>query len=330
MNFGEVVKTEILGKYVKEPSLKKAFLAGLIRGTGVLYQTKSDAGLMFSVTEESTLTLVSDYFLSLFDYELREISVEEDRLNKKDRFTVSLSGGRAADVLCELGILEKVTDGYVLSFDFYGKAFEGEEEFRSFLRGLFVSSGGCTIPNAGNTGGGTGYHLELVFYHPRPAGRTSEKLASAGIRTRITRRKESYLVYIKSAEEIKDFIAFLHAPVSVLKLTDFIIERELKNDSNRRKNCDLGNVSRQVEASLKHAEDVNFLANLGKLSELNGELYNTGKARLEHPEDTLTELAARLNITKSCLNHRLRKISAMAEKEKAERKNGGKDINEGK
>ncbi len=323
MNFGEVIKTEILGKYVKEPQLKRAFLAGLIRGSGALYESGGETGLMFTVSEETTLALVSDYFLSLFNYELREIAVEEDRLNKKDRYTVSLSGERAAEILAELGILERCSEGYALSFDFYGRAFEGEEEFRSFIRGLFVSAGGCTVPNAGENGeaSGTGYHLELVFYHPRPAGRTSEKLAGFGIKTRITRRKESYLVYIKSAEEIKDFIAFLHAPVAVLRLTDVMIERELKNDSNRRKNCDLGNVTRQVEASLKLAEDIEFLEKSGVLASLKSELSLTAKARKEYPEDTLSELAERLNITKSCLNHRLRKISAAAEKAKAENGN---------
>ena len=317
MNFGEVVKIEILGKFIKEPALKMAFLAGLIRGSGAIYMKDGETGLMFSVSEESTLSLAEEYFRSPFSYKFGEVSVEEDRLNKKDRFTISLSGERAAEILCELGILEKSPRGYSVSFDFYGKVAETEEGFRAFLRGLFVSAGGCTVPGGGE-GKGTGYHLELVFYHPRPAGRTSEKLAEYGIKTRITRRKESYLVYIKSAEEIKDFIAFLHAPIAVLRLTDLMIERELVNDSNRRKNCDLGNVTRQVEASMRLAEDIEFLDKSGRLSELKPELAETALFRKNYPEDTFSELAKRLSITKSCLNHRLRKIAAEAEKLKTE------------
>ena len=93
-----------------------------------------------------------------------------------------------------------------------------------------------------------------------------------------------------------------------------MIDRELKNDSNRRKNCDLGNVTRQVEASMRQAEEIDLLEKEGLLSSLKPELAETARARRNFPEDTMTELAERLSITKSCLNHRLRKISETAEK----------------
>lgn len=312
MNFGEIIKAEILGKHIKDSATKKAFLSGFIRGTGALYEKDGETGLMFKVFGEDTLELVSQYFSSLFDYELREITAEEDRLNKKYRFTVFINGDGAEEIILSLGILKRERDGgYSVNFDFYSDL-KSEEEFKAFIRGLFVSAGGCTVPSVG--GGGTGYHLELVFFHPQTASRTSEVLASHGIKTRITRRKESYLAYIKSAEEIKDFIAFLPAPVSVLKFTDIMIDRELKNDSNRRKNCDLGNVTRQVEASMRQAEEIDLLEKEGLLSSLKPELAETARARRNFPEDTMTELAERLSITKSCLNHRLRKISETAEK----------------
>lgn len=312
MNFGEVIKAEILGKHIKDPAIKKAFLSGFIRGTGALFERGEETGLMFKVAGEQTLELVTQYFSSLFGYDLREISAEEDRLNKKDRFTVLVTGEGAEEIIVSLGILKSEADGgYSVNFDFYA-GLKNEEEFKAFLRGLFVSAGGCTVPSEG--GGGTGYHLELVFFHPQTASRTSEVLAAHGIKTRITRRKESYLAYIKSAEEIKDFIAFLPAPVSVLKFTDIMIDRELKNDSNRRKNCDLGNVNRQVEAAMRQSEEIDALEKEGVLITLKPELAATARARRDYPEDTMTELAERLSITKSCLNHRLRKISEAAEK----------------
>ena len=153
----------------------------------------------------------------------------------------------------------------------------------------------------------------MVFSHYTPALETSEKLAEYGVMTKITRRKESYIVYIKSAEEIKNFTAFLQAPVSVLKLTDLMINRELVNNTNRRKNCDLGNLNRQVEAVAKQTDAIKKIqANLG-LETLKKDLRETAQARLDNPDETLNELAEILGVTKSCLNHRLRKIVAIAD-----------------
>jgi DNA-binding protein WhiA len=171
--------------------------------------------------------------------------------------------------------------------------------------------GNCTVPTA-NDSVNTGYHLELSFSHYTPALQTSEKLAENNVITKITRRRESYIVYIKSAEEIKDFIAFLPAPVSVLKLTDLIINREIVNDSNRRKNCDLGNVSKQVEAAAKQISAIEKIEKTIGLESLKQDLALTAKARKEFSEDTLMELAERLDVSKSCLNHRLRKIVCIA------------------
>ena len=138
-------------------------------------------------------------------------------------------------------------------------------------------------------------------------------MAQNGVLTRIVKRREGYIVYIKSAEDIKDFLAFLPAPISVLKLTDLMIERELANKINRQKNCDLGNVNKQVEASVKQVKAIKKIDKIIGLEGLKPDLMATAKARLENPDETLNELAEILNISKSCLNHRLRKIVEIAE-----------------
>lgn len=312
MNFGEIIRTEILSRPVKDEHCKRAFLAGMLRGSGTLYEKDGELGLDFKVRDEETLNLLSAYFSQLYGYDIREVSVSEDRLNKKDRFVVSMCGGGVSDILKDLGILKEDKNGYSVNFGLDGDATERDCCFRAFIRGLFVATGGCTVPNTGEENG-TGYHLELVFFHSASASITAERLAAAGIRAKITRRRESYLLYIKSAEVIKDFIAFLPAPVSVLKFTDIMINRELTNNSNRQKNCDLGNVSRQVEAVAKYAEAIDKIERLKGLGTLKKELAETAAARKAYPEDTLSELAGRLNITKSCLNHRLRKIAQISE-----------------
>lgn len=313
MNFSGVIKNEILNKPIKENHCKKAFLAGLIRGSGALYQTEDGRlGLDFTVHSEDIAYTVAKYFEILFNYELREGSVSEDRLNKKDKFTLTISGEKATEILSELGILIEIDGETAVNLKLYGDITERECCLKWFIKGLFLATGTCTVPSHADSKN-TGYHLEMVFSHYTPALETSEKLASFGVMTKITRRKESYIVYIKSAEEIKNFTAFLQTPVSVLKLTDLMINRELVNNTNRRKNCDLGNLNRQVEAVAKQTDAIKKIQATIGLDSLKKDLLETANARLNNPDETLSELAEILGVTKSCLNHRLRKLVAIAD-----------------
>ncbi|MBQ8426981.1 MAG: DNA-binding protein WhiA [Clostridia bacterium] len=311
MNFAETIKEEILNKPIKDRHCKKAFLAGFVRGSGTLYEKDGELGLDFKVNSEEMAMLVANYFYTLFKYDIREISVSEDRLNKKDKFVLSISGNETTEILKELEILVEEDGEDAVNLKFYGTITEKECCLKAFIRGLFVAVGNCTVPTPEDSAN-TGYHLELCFSHYTPALQTSEKLAENNVITKITRRRENYIVYIKSAEEIKDFIAFLPAPVSVLKLTDLIINREIVNDSNRRKNCDLGNVNRQIEASSKQIDAIEKIEQTIGFEGLKAELKAVAVARKENPEETLNELAERLKITKSCLNHRLRKLICIA------------------
>ena len=307
MNFLDSIKKEILNKNVKEKHCRIAFLAGLIRGAGSLYEEGDDIGLLIRANDEQTANFIEMSLKSLFDYDVREVSVSEDKLNKKDKFYLSVSGEKAFDILTQLNVLKEDDGELLVNLKFYGEITQKECGLRAFIRGLFVAIGNCTLPNE-NENSSTGYHLELNFSHYTPALETSEKLAKFNVSTKITRRREDYLLYIKSAEEIKNFLAFLPAPVSVLKLTDLMINRELSNNSNRQKNCDLGNVNKQVEASAKQIDAINKIKKTIGLDALKPDLKETALIREKYPEDTLSELAERLSISKSCLNHRLRKI----------------------
>ncbi|MBQ9485728.1 MAG: DNA-binding protein WhiA [Clostridia bacterium] len=318
MNFGESVKEEIMSKPIKEKHCKRAFLAGLIRGGGVLFENERGYGLSFKVAGEYRAMHATELIKSVFGFEVREMSVEEDRLNRRDVFEITVSGAEAEEMMSVLGIAEKNADGEIVVQKMFGAITEKDCCFRAFLRGLFVSAGSCTLPDADESQK-TGYHLELSFSHAGSASAALEKLGEKGIKGRITRRKHDYVFYVKSAEEIKDFLAFLPAPVSVLKLTDVMIERELFNVSNRRKNCDLGNVNRQIEAQEKITRAIDYIERQRGLDYLKDDLRLTAAARRTYQDDTLSELAERLAVTKSCLNHRLRKIAEIAEELKKEK-----------
>jgi len=320
MNFAKNVKEEILNKPIKDKCCKKAFLAGLMRGNGKLFEKDGELGLDFYVFSEQTAMLVGDYLSYLYRYELREISVLRGGRGDKEKFVLTISGENAAEILYDLGILKDEDGETVVSLNMFEKIAEKECCLRSFFKGLFVSIGNCTVPTEDNSLN-TGYHLELVFSHSAPAESANEKLAIFGVNAKITRRKDKFIVYIKSAEEIKNFIAFLGAPISVLKLTDYMINREVANNSNRQANCDLGNVTRQIEATEKQLSAIKKLRQSGEYENLKPDLKETADFRERYDGDTLSELAERMNVTKSCLNHRLRKLVKIANEI-----NGAKDV----
>ena len=312
MNFGEIVKSEAFYKPPKTAALKKAFLSGVIRGNGTLYETENGYGLFFKIVGEDRAIAVTDAIKSAFGVEVREVAVQEDNRHHRDTVKIDLAGADAKILLAGLRITEE-KDGATSVVSVDEKVFSDDETFKAYLRGLFVTAGSCTVPDVGGTGK-TGYHLELSFTHSATCQAVLTKLAEHGIRANVIRRKENYVLYLKSAEVIKDFIAFLPAPASVLKFTDIMIERELLNVTNRRKNCDLGNVNRQIEAQEKILKAIENLEKGREFDALKPELKETAAARKKYPEDSLFELAERLKITKSCLNHRLRKIISISER----------------
>lgn len=312
MSFADQVREEILSKPIKERHCKIAFLAGIVRGTGVLFEKDEQLGIDFRVPSEECAFTVTMLLKSLFNYDVREVTVSENTLSKKDKFVISIFGKGALSVLKSLGILKEDEDNYSVNFLMYNDITKNDCCLRAFMRGLFLAVGNCTVPSMGKKDIHTGYHLSLSFTHSAPAQATANKLAKLGISPKIFRSKGNPVVYLKSAEDIKDFLAFLPAPKAVLKITDLMINRELANNSNRQKNCDLGNLNRQIEAVAKQIDAINRIKEEKGLNSLKSELYEVAVARLENPDETLSELAQRLNVSKSCLNHRLRKLVSIA------------------
>lgn len=315
MNFSEIIKTEILEKPHKDKDSKRSFLAGIVRGTGRLFERDGELGLEFKVFNEKVISLVENYLKSLFSFELREINFSQDKLNNRDKYVLTIFGENTEKVLTELGIIKEEDDELNVNFSMFDICLKKEANIKALISGLFLSSGSCSVPKSSQNKN-TGYHLEIVFNHNIPAYQVMSVLLNYGVQAKIINRKDSFVLYIKSVEEIKNFLAFLPAPVSMLKLTELSINRELANTSNRQKNCDIGNVNRQLEASEKQLQAIEKIEKTVGINSLKPDLREVAKIRKEFPEDTVLELANRLKITKSCINHRLRKIIEISKDKK--------------
>ncbi len=179
----------------------------------------------------------------------------------------------------------------------------------SFLRGAFLAGGSVTDPEKG-------YHLELTTTHQTVARECYALMEEAlGFYPKTAARGGGQVLYIKQNELISDFLTFLGAPVAAMGIIEAHLEKDLNNKVNRRCNCDDANTSKVVEAAQEQLTAIRILRERGMLETLPHKILQAAIAREQNPESSLTELAALMEppISKPAMNHRLKKLVAMAQ-----------------
>ena len=179
----------------------------------------------------------------------------------------------------------------------------------AFLKGAFLAGGSVTDPEKG-------YHLEFTTTHQAVARECYSLMEEVlGFCPKSAKRGGGHVLYMKQSEMISDFLTFLGAPVAAMGIMEAKLEKELNNRVNRRCNCDDANTSKVVEAAQEQLAAIRILQEKGLYQQLPLKLQQAATARTEHPELSLTELAAMMEppITKPAMNHRLKKLIHLAQ-----------------
>ena len=184
---------------------------------------------------------------------------------------------------------------------------------QSFFRGAFLAGGSVTDPQKR-------YHLELATSHVQAGREVEALLRDMGFEPKNVMRQNNLITYFKSSTHIEDLLTLIGAPGRALEIMSAKIEKEMRNTVNRRVNCDAANLDKAVLASREQVEAFTRLTESGAINDLPVILQEVAVARLLQPELTLSELAATFDppLTKSCLNHRIRKLMEIAKKEENE------------
>ena len=179
---------------------------------------------------------------------------------------------------------------------------------RAFVRGAFLSAGSISDPQKG-------YHFEIVCPSQEISGQLQEIIHSFHIDAKMVLRKKSYVLYVKEGAQIVDMLAIMEANVALMDLENIRILKEMRNSVNRKVNCETANINKTVNAAVKQIEDIRLLEEKVGLESLNEGLEEIARLRLQYPEATLKELGLMLNpqVGKSGVNHRLRKLSLLAD-----------------
>lgn len=179
---------------------------------------------------------------------------------------------------------------------------------RAFLRGAFLCAGSISEPEKT-------YHFEIVCMTPERARQICDMMKTFNIDGKCITRKKYHVVYIKEASQIVDMLNVMEAHVSLMELENIRILKEMRNSVNRRVNCETANISKTVSAAVKQIEDITYIRDTVGFSELTDGLKEIAELRLQYPEASLVELGKLLStpVGKSGVNHRLRKLSVLAD-----------------
>lgn len=188
----------------------------------------------------------------------------------------------------------------------------------AFIAGAFLSCGSITEPIKE-------YHLEFVVPYYDLTQDLLNLLTEVGINAKYTERKNMYVIYLKGSEAIEDLLTLMGATMSSIDLMNVKIYKDVRNKANRIANCDSANIERTLKASDKQIADIEYIADTIGLENLPADLINIAELRMEYPEMSLRELGENLDkpLGRSGANHRLKRISEIAEALREERNENG-------
>ena len=305
MSFAAEVKKELTSLEVHREHAK-AELAALIRMNGSL--SINNQQFVLNVQTENAAIARRIYSLLKDHYNVRsELLVRRKMKLKKNNVYIVRLKQETKRVLLDLDIMDGLMFHSHVSDEIMGNA----QKMRSYLRGAFMASGSVNNPETSR------YHLEIYSIYEEHNQDICDMLNYYGLNARALERRNGFISYLKGAEKIADFLTLIGATNSMLKFEDVRIVRDMRNSVNRLVNCETANMNKTIDAASKQIANIEFIqqrVGLGALPEM---LQEVAELRLEHPEVSLKELGEMIPsgaISKSGINHRIRKINEFADR----------------
>ncbi|WP_080844072.1 DNA-binding protein WhiA [Cytobacillus gottheilii] len=285
-------------------------LSALIRMNGSL--SFSNRKLVVDIQTENAAIARRIYTLIKKNYNVQvELLVRKKmRLKKNNVYIVRLAEG-ASTILDELKIL---SEGFVFTHDIAQELVKKKCCKRSYLRGAFLAGGSVNNPETSS------YHLEIASLYKEHNDALCELMNTFGLNSKTLERKKGFITYLKEAEKITEFLNIIGAHAALLRFEDIRIVRDMRNSVNRLVNCETANLNKTIGAALRQVENIKYIEKTVGLQILPDKLREIAELRVAYQDVTLKELGEMVsggNISKSGINHRLRKIDEIAEKLKA-------------
>lgn len=304
MSYASEVKKELTGLQVHLDNAKAELMA-LIRMNGTLNIANHQLVLNIQTENPAIARRIYQLLKDFYQSESELVVRRKMKLKKNNLYIVRLRGESQA-ILSDLGILQDMQIKEQVPVELLSN----DGMIRSYLRGAFLAGGSVNNPETSR------YHLEIYSLYEEHNAMIAEMMNKYNLNARVTNRRSGYIVYLKEAEKIADFLSLIGATNAMLKFEDIRIVRDMRNSVNRLVNCENANMDKVVNASTKQIENIKFVDENVGLSNLPDKLREIAETRLAHQEISLKELGELVPggpISKSGVNHRLRKINAYAD-----------------
>ena len=303
MSFSADIKKEITRTEAKA-HCNKAELMSFIRVAGSI-SPKDGLTLILRTENVTVARRIYTLIREIYGIKTKFIMGKGQRLNKRNFYTLTITGVDAKNILTDIGVISSGTTFELLELDISGlkrccKA--------AFLRGCFLACGYLSNPQKV-------YHLEFVLQNDNIAACICDALSVFGIsRAKIIERKGSFVVYVKDSESISDFLALIGAHEATLDMENMRVIKDVKNNVNRLVNCETANLQKTVDAAVRQNENISYIIKNKGLEFLPPKLMEVAEVRLNNPDATLQELCDLMSETvgKSGMNHRLKRIDEIA------------------
>lgn len=304
MSFAADVKKELTMLEV-HPEHAKAELAALIRMNGTLSIVNQEFLLNVQTENAAIARRIYSLIKDNFDVESELLVRKKMKLKKNNVYIVRLKSGSKL-ILSELGIM----DGMLYHGHVPEEILTSRQKVKSYLRGAFLAGGSVNSP------GTSRYHLEIHSSYEEHNDDICQMMQEFELNARTHERRNGYIVYLKESEKIANFLALIGATGSMFRFEDVRIVRDMRNSVNRLVNCENANLNKTIDAAGKQIENIKFIDRMVGLNSIPDKLQEIALLRVEYPDISLKELGELVpngGVSKSGVNHRLRKLNQMAE-----------------
>lgn len=303
MSFSQDVKNELCHLPLQKTCCMKAELAGLLSFCGKMVTEQGRAALRLRTENAAVARRLYSLLKQL--YRIRLDIVPGKHTGGATAFTMKLTDeNHLNQILGRLGLMQ----GRLVRFGIDPFLVQEECCARSYLRGAFLGGGSVSSPERS-------YHFEIETHYYGLSGALMALMTDMEIPVGTVVRKSSYVTYIKDSEVIGDVLALMGATDSMMELLNVKIVKDVKNTVNRRVNCETANLTKTANAAVQQIRCIEKIFEKEGKSALPDGLRELAELRLENPEASLAELGEMLTppISKSGVNHRLKKLMRMAE-----------------
>ncbi|TDM14704.1 DNA-binding protein WhiA [Macrococcus bovicus] len=305
MSFASEMKNE-LTRIEADDCCSKAELAALIRMNGNLSISNREWVINVQSENAAIARRVFSLIKKIFGVEI-ELLVRKKMKLKKNNVYICRIKTKARDILEELGILVEGS----FTHEIEDHLVKNDCCKRSYLRGAFLAGGSVNNPETSS------YHLEIFSLYESHSRDLTKLMNEYQLNAKTLERKKGYISYMKEAEKIADFLSLIGGYQALLKFEDVRIVRDMRNSVNRLVNCETANLNKTISAAMRQVENIELIEQEIGLEELPDRLREIAKLRIIHQDISLKELGEMVStgvISKSGVNHRLRKLDEIAEK----------------